>query len=131
MSVNYPQWVPEAWIEAETLWEKANALEIFDEENIGAEFTIDGYGPKPLTDVHINDYPVAGHDLTKVEANFGPYEVGQYVLQVTWDNEAEEIKSASLHEARHEDFKWRCDPDDITLQHEKNGRRDNPYGQTD
>jgi len=142
MSVNYPQWVPEAWIESETLWEKANALEVFDQQDVDCEFIVGGYLTDTIQDVMVKDYPVAGHDLTKVEAMFGPYDVGQLTLQVTWDNEAEEIKSASLHEVRREDMKWKCKPDDIqiagvddTEQRSEGatniGRRNNPYGQTD
>ena len=162
MIKEYPEWVPEVWIEAETLWEKANALEIFDQQDVdcecgfsrrenhdcctfsgeGPKFIVGGYLTDTIQDVMVKDYPVAGHDLTKVEAMFGPYDVGQLTLQVTWDNEAEEIKSASLHEARREDMKWKCKPDDIqiagvddTEQRSEGatniGRRDNPYGQTD
>lgn len=142
--INYPEWVPEEYIEAETLWEKAKSLEVF--EDTDEQFLIDEYLTDPIQDMRIKDYPVAHHNWRRVEVYFGEYDVGQKQLQVTWDIDAAEIKSKSLHEAGREDMNWLCDPDDIRIagvDDEKVmedmgyddstsiGRRDNPYGQTD
>lgn len=133
--VNYPGWVPQEYIEAETFWEKAKSLKEF--ENISCEFIVGGHLTTTIEDAMLKDYPIADHNWRRVEVFFGEYDVGQKQLQVTYDIDKGEVESKSLHEAGYEDMNWLCDPDDIRIAGVddddtlKDSREDMPWGQTD
>ena len=73
----HPSFVPESYINADNLWEKALSLK--DLQDTSCEIVVQGKGTTDvvkeynlgtISDVSLMEYPIEDHDITKLEAHF-------------------------------------------------------------
>lgn len=119
------EWIPQSYLEAESLWEVGTSLEDFTSD---IDVYINNRGPFTLTDVSMMEYPIQDHNIEKVDIQLNGWEAGSHVVKLT--KKDGELHNTSLHEVAGEEFEWISKVNSIAV-HGLDHEKDLDYGVTD